>query len=265
MVGETKKIARAGLCLYHGAGKAKRVFASPTKWGRREHPAVQAGAERRGLVLRLEVERIGHGATIADGEIDQIDGVVGLVEDVVVPEPENEPAVLLEPSVASPVSRRIGVAIAVDLDDEPSLEASKVSDERPDGFLPSESQAHLAPPEVIPEAIFCERRIGSHLACESQCSRLSVGHGGVVPRSWARFKASGLGRAPSAIEHSLDRVSPTLAVGETKKIARAGLCLHHGVGEARASGRGGRSGAEGAEVTTSCAITCFWLAHPESG
>ena len=28
-----------------------RVLASPTEWGRREHPAEQAGAQRRGLVL----------------------------------------------------------------------------------------------------------------------------------------------------------------------------------------------------------------------
>ena len=30
-------------------GEKVGVFASPTEWGRREHPAVQAGAERRGL------------------------------------------------------------------------------------------------------------------------------------------------------------------------------------------------------------------------
>ena len=144
-------------------------------------------------MLRLKVERIGHRVTIVEGEMDQIDGVVGLVEDVVVPESQDESAVLLEPAVASPVPRSVGVAVAVDLNDEPSLEASKVSDERPDGFLPSESHAHLAPPEAIPESIFRERRIGPHLACEPQRSRLSVGHGGVVQRSWVRFKASGLG------------------------------------------------------------------------
>ena len=30
-------------------GEKLGVFASPTQWGRREHPAEEAGAERRGL------------------------------------------------------------------------------------------------------------------------------------------------------------------------------------------------------------------------
>ena len=30
-----------------------RVFASPTEWGRREHPAVEAGAQRRGLCVAI--------------------------------------------------------------------------------------------------------------------------------------------------------------------------------------------------------------------
>ena len=60
-VGETKRRiphTHSGLRLSHGWGRRRgvshgltRVFASPTEWGRREHPAGEAGAQRRGLCL----------------------------------------------------------------------------------------------------------------------------------------------------------------------------------------------------------------------
>ena len=71
-----------------------RVFASTTGGGDEEGPAARfwsptrvqlppvPGAERGGCRLRLQVERVGDGVTIVEGEIDQVDGVVGLVEDV---------------------------------------------------------------------------------------------------------------------------------------------------------------------------------------
>src|SRR5579885_2721769 len=113
---------------------------------------------------------------------DRLLDVVGVLEDVGVPETQDAPAVRLQPSGAARIALALRVLSAVGLDDEAMLDAGEVRDEGTERMLAAELVAdEAAVPETGPEPA------------------LGVGHGGAqLPRSLVRH-----GNEPSTAARTL--------------------------------------------------------------
>ena len=91
------------------------------------------------------------GASGTKGFENCLDDILSPTEHVIVPEPQNTIAVVIEPCVAAGVGTIAAVATAVDLDDQAALDTSEVSYVRTHGMLPAKpTTVQLAAPQPLP-------------------------------------------------------------------------------------------------------------------
>ena len=96
------------------------------------------------------------------------DDLVEGVEDGVVGEADDAPALGFEPGLADAIrDLRREMGLAVDLDDELVFGAAEVGDVRPDHELAAELRAGAVCAESAPEEFFGEGLIGAQGLCEA--------------------------------------------------------------------------------------------------
>jgi hypothetical protein len=133
-----------------------------------------------------------------EGGEDRLHHGIGARQDIVVPEAQDREAFALEKCIASRVVRRgFDVLAAVELDDQPGLQAGEIGDVRSDGDLASEAGVEELPAaQAAPQSAFRFSQVAPEGAgMDERCSgcsgshrqRLGGNHGGnmyvvVLPR-----------------------------------------------------------------------------------
>ena len=86
------------------------------------------------------------------GLVDRFDDIVGTEQDVVIPEPQRAKATGSQRRISMPVMPRlIEMLTAIQLDDDPRLDADEIADIDADGMFPPELEAsQLAAAQAAP-------------------------------------------------------------------------------------------------------------------
>jgi len=90
----------------------------------------------------------------AEHRADRADHLVGVEQDIVIPESKHPEAEGPEPLIPFSVAGVVGVLAAVDFDDEPPRQAGEVDDVSTNRLLAAESFSHLTVAQVGPQNSF---------------------------------------------------------------------------------------------------------------